>query len=73
MSSSFSLNSSLNIESTYDVITQFVAKELPGGKEILDGIMSRWERKEGRKGLPGIHDYYWETPQALANDEAMIV
>lgn len=40
-------------------------------KEILDGIMDRWERKEGRKGLPGIHDYYWDTPQALANDEAM--
>ena len=33
--------------------------------------MARWERREGRGGLPGIHDYYWETPQHLANDVAM--
>ena len=40
-------------------------------KELLDGIMARWERKEGRKGLPGIHLYSWDTPEKLANDEAM--
>ena len=43
----------------------------PRVKEILSGIMARWERREGRRGLPGIHDYSWETPQHLANDEAM--
>ena len=43
----------------------------PRVKTILDGIMARWEQREGRRGLPGIHDYYWETPEALANDEAM--
>ncbi len=40
-------------------------------KELLDNIMARWERKEGRKGLPGIHSYSWATPQELANDESM--
>jgi hypothetical protein len=43
----------------------------PRVKEILDGIMARWERREGRKGLPGIHGYYWRTPQELANDSSM--
>ncbi len=43
----------------------------PQVQEILTGIMARWERKEGRKGLPGIHDYFWATPQDLANDESM--
>ncbi len=33
--------------------------------------MKRWEAKEGRRGLPGIHDYYWDSPQHLANDSAM--
>ena len=33
--------------------------------------MGRWERKEGRKGLPGIHEYEWATPQELADDMAM--
>lgn len=40
-------------------------------RELLDGIMGRWERKEGRKGLPGIHSYAWATPDELANDESM--
>ena len=39
--------------------------------ELLRDIMRRWERKEGRKGLPGIHEYEWATPQELANDVAM--
>ena len=43
----------------------------PRVKESLSGIMARWERREGRRGLPGIHDYSWETPQQLAGDEAM--
>lgn len=43
----------------------------PRVKEILTNIVQRWERREGRKGLPGIHDYYWETPQKLANDRSM--
>ena len=40
-------------------------------QEILHGIMACWERREGRNGMPGIHDYRWETPQQLASDEAM--
>ena len=43
----------------------------PRVQELLHGIMRRWERKEGRKGLPGIHEYEWATPQELANDVAM--
>ena len=37
----------------------------PRVKEILDGVMSRWEEKWGREGYPGIHEYYWETSQEL--------
>ena len=40
-------------------------------QQLLHDIMGRWERKEGRKGLPGIHDYEWTTPEHLAGDEAM--
>ena len=40
-------------------------------QELLHNIMGRWERKEGRKGLPGIHEYEWNTPHDLANDMAM--
>ncbi len=40
-------------------------------RELLDGIMARWERKEGRKGLPGIHAYEWATPRELADDMSM--
>ena len=43
----------------------------PKVQDMLNGIMGRWERKQGRKGLPGIHDYSWETPQHLANDRSM--
>lgn len=43
----------------------------PRVRELLDNIMARWERKEGRKGLPGIHSYSWATPLELANDESM--
>ena len=37
----------------------------PRVKEILDGIMARWIERWGRKPLPGIHAYYWETSQEL--------
>ena len=43
----------------------------PHVKQLLDEIMERWEKREKRRGLPGIHDYYWNSPQRLANDEAM--
>ena len=43
----------------------------PRVQEILAEIMQRWERREKRRGLPGIHGYYWDTPQELAEDEAM--
>ena len=43
----------------------------PRVQEILAEIMQRWERREKRRGLPGIHGYYWDTPQELAQDEAM--
>ncbi len=43
----------------------------PRVREILEDIMKRWEAKEGRRGLPGIHDYHWDSPQHLANDSAM--
>lgn len=33
--------------------------------------MGSWERKHGRIDLPGIHDYYWTTPEHLVNDVAM--
>ena len=34
-------------------------------KEIMDTIMERWIARSGRQPLPGIHDFYWETAQAL--------
>ena len=43
----------------------------PRVQEILNVIVGRWERKQGRKGLPGIHDYEWDTPHHLANDRSM--
>ena len=38
----------------------------PRVKEILDGIMGRWVERRGRKPLPGIHRFYWDSPQQLA-------
>jgi mono/diheme cytochrome c family protein len=40
----------------------------PRVKEILDGLMQRWEERRGRRPLPGIHRYYWDSPEQLAND-----
>jgi hypothetical protein len=38
----------------------------PQVKAILDGLMERWIERHGRDPYPGIHEYWWETPQALA-------
>ena len=43
----------------------------PRVKELLTDVMQRWEKREKRRGLPGIHDYYWDNPQHLANDSSM--
>ena len=37
----------------------------PRVKELLDGIMAKWVERWGRDPLPGIHAYYWETPEEL--------
>ncbi len=37
-------------------------------KELLDGIMGRWVGRHGDPA-PGIHDYYWDTPERLANNK----
>ena len=39
----------------------------PRVKELLDGIMARWIERHGRQPYPGIHEYWWETPEDLAN------
>lgn len=38
----------------------------PRVKAILDGIMARWQERWGREPYPGIHEYYWDTPEQLA-------
>ena len=43
----------------------------PRVQEILAEIMNRWEKRTGRRGLPGIHGFYWDTPQELAGDSSM--
>ncbi len=37
----------------------------PRVKEILENIMERWKERWGREPYPGIHEYYWDTPQQL--------
>jgi len=39
----------------------------PRVKAILDDIMERWKVRWEREPYPGIHEYYWETPQQLAD------
>ncbi len=39
----------------------------PRVKDILDGIMERWKERRGRDPLPGIHRFYWDSPQQLAD------
>ena len=36
--------------------------------ELLQGIMQRWRSRHGEPAL-GIHDYHWDSPQALANNK----
>ena len=43
----------------------------PRVHQLLEDIMARWERKAGRAGLPGIHDFHWDTPRKLADDQSM--
>ena len=43
----------------------------PRVKQLLEEAMARWETREGRKGLPGIHDFHWDSPAHLANDSSM--
>ncbi len=38
----------------------------PRVKELLDTIMERWIERHGRQPYPGIHEYWWETPEELA-------
>jgi hypothetical protein len=40
----------------------------PRVKELLDDIMERWIARHGEPAL-GIHDYWWDTPQELANNK----
>ena len=37
-------------------------------KELLEDVMERWISRHGEPA-PGIHDYYWDTPQALASNK----
>ena len=39
----------------------------PRVKEILESVMERWVERWGRNPLPGIHAYYWNTRQELAD------
>ena len=43
----------------------------PRVQKILHRIMERWEQREGRNGVPGIHQYRWDSPEELALDRAM--
>ena len=40
----------------------------PRVKELLDGIMERWKARFGEP-MPGIHEYYWNSPEHLANSK----
>ena len=40
----------------------------PRVKELLDGILYRWTERHGEPAL-GIHDYYWNSPEHLANNK----
>ena len=39
-------------------------------RQILQHVIESWERNHGRSNCPCIHDYYWATPEHLANDVA---
>ena len=40
----------------------------PRVNELLEGIMQRWTGRHGDP-MPGIHDYYWATPERLAQNK----
>ena len=40
----------------------------PRVKELMDRIMHQWKARHGEP-MPGIHDYYWDTPQNLAKNK----
>ena len=40
-------------------------------RQILADAMARWEGREGRPALPGIHGFSWDTPDGLANELSM--
>ena len=40
----------------------------PRVSELLEGIMRRWKDRHGDP-MPGIHDYYWATPERLAQNK----
>ena len=37
-------------------------------KELLEGLMDRWKARHGQPAL-AIHDFYWSTPQGLADNK----
>ena len=41
----------------------------PRVKEILDNCMERWKERWEREPYPGIHEYYWNSPEHLANSK----
>ena len=62
----------LNTGDSRKMTTQADANETeavywPRVKELLDTIMERWIERHGRQPYPGIHEYWWETPEDLAN------
>ena len=42
-----------------------------GYRKFLPKLCSGGSGERNVEGLPGIHGYYWDTPQELAEDEAM--
>ena len=40
----------------------------PRVKDLLEGILGRWTARHGDPA-PGIHDFYWDTPEKLANNK----
>ncbi len=51
-----------------DNINTAAKKEVywPRVKEILDKSMEKWIQRWGRQPYPGIHPYYWDSPESLS-------
>ncbi len=43
----------------------------PRVNQLLEEVMSRWETREGRKGLPGIHAFHCDSPADLSMDSSI--